>query len=1064
VFSLLTFTPALADTPGIRIDGLRCEHLVNPAGIDIVHPRLRWILNSSDRGQSQTAYRVLVASSEAALAADHGDLWDTGRRISDRSIELPYEGKPLKPRQAYWWKVRVWDVYGRASDWSRSAFWSMGLLNPSDWRGKWIGYTPAPANAGNAPLSLEGSRWIWLRTGSSGVDAPAGKVLFVRALDIPHDFTIRTAQIAMSVDDQFVLQVNGHEALRSSGADEDWRTIKTADLVRYLHPGSNSLLIEGINASASPAGLILKIRVESTRGQTVTLTSDAQWSAGEVAMETPALRARSLTPARDLGPFGMAPWGRLGGGDWSRQPSSPLLRKEFAVGGKVRRATLSICGLGYYEARINGAKVGDHVLDPTFTRYDRRVLYTTYNVTHMLQPGTNAIGVMLANGFFNQYSRDAWNFSTAPWRANPRLRAQLDIDYVDGTHAVLPTDTSWRGSSGPVVHDGIRNGEAYDARQEKPGWDLPGYTAEGWHAAQTVDAPRGALRAEMVEPIKVTQNIRPVKVTQPRPGVFIFDMGQAFAGWARLKVTGPAGTKVTMRFGERLDQQGMLTTPQISGLVFEGPFQTAIYTLKGHGTEEWEPRFAYFGYRYVEVTGFPGTPTIGNLTGRVVHTAFQTEGGFTCSNPLLNAIQKLTLWSYRSNFVGIPTDCPHREKNGWTGDAELASEQAMFNWNNVAAYEQWMNDFKDEQRSDGNLPGIVPTGGWGYDWGNGPPWDSAYIIIPWNLYLYQGDVRVLADQYAGMKRYVDFLTAHAKDHIIDFGLGDWVPYRTETPVAVTSTGYYYADAVTLARAATILRKKKDALTYQELAEQIRAAFEKHFIRDGKVANGSQTALSCAVYQGIATGDERSALVASLVANLEHTDNHIDTGILGAKYLFRVLSANGQHDLAYKVATQTTEPSYGDWIRHGATTLWEDWKGTSSLDHIMFGDISAWFYQTLAGLNADPDAPGFKHFTVRPQIPITGDLTYVRAWHNSPYGRVESDWKRGREALVMRVTVPVGTTAEVFVPCANPARVSEAGSPASSRNVRFVGSEAGYAQYHVGSGSYEFRSGGLVPRP
>ena len=430
-------------------------------------------------------------------------------------------------------------------------------------------------------------------------------------------------------------------------------------------------------------------------------------------------------------------------------------------------------------------------------------------------------------------------------------------------------------------------------------------------------------------------------------------------------------------------------------------------------------------------------------------------GSFECSNELLNKIQQATLWSYRSNFVGIPTDCPHREKNGWTGDAHLAAEQAMYNFDNVAGYEKWMNDLKDEQRESGELPGIVPTSGWGYEWGNGPAWDSAYVLIPWYLYRYYGDARVLADHYDRMKRYVDYLTRRSKDHIVNIGLGDWVPAKTETPVPVTSTGYYYVDAVIVSRTARLLGHEDDAKKYARLAEAIRTAFNKTFCpKPGVVANSSQTALSCALYQGLARPDHKEPILAALVADVDRKAGHLDTGILGAKYLLHALTDNGRTDVAYRIATQTTKPSYGDWIARGATTLWEDWGDGSSRNHIMFGDISAWFYQTLAGLNLDPEVPAFKRFIVRPR-PV-GDLRWVRAKHESPYGLIAVSWKRNDAAFSLEVTVPPSTTAVVYVPAKSADTVREGGQPAAQApGVKFLRHDDGAAVFEVGSGTYAF---------
>ncbi|MBN2580099.1 MAG: glycoside hydrolase family 78 protein [Pirellulales bacterium] len=891
VLILEFFIPSVAAGSGVAAEDLRCEYLTNPEGIDVALPRLSWSLRPTGavrRGERQTAYQILVAGEPSSLNDDRGDLWDSGKVASDRCYGIVYGGKTLLSYQRCFWKVRVWDRDGRVSPWSEPARWSMGVLDPGQWRGKWLRYVPP--------------------------------------------------------------------------ADPE----------------------------------------EKADGQII---------------------------------------------PWEKKTPSPVFRKEFDVRKPLKRATVFICGLGFYELRINGKKVGDRVLDPIFTRYDQRVLYATYEVGNRLVEGRNALGVLLGRGFYD--------VPRSTWRSDPTLFCQLRLEYADGATETVATDATWRAAAGPIRHDGVFLGEDYDARREMPGWDAAHFGDSAWAEPEVVPPPAKKFSAEMAPPIRVMQTLKPVGLTEPKPGVFVFDLGQNMVGWAQLKVTGPAGTRVVMRFGERLHPDGTVDQEKIAMYVKYGPFQTDFYTLKGGDEEVWEPRFTYHGFRWVEVTGFPGRPTLDSLCGRVVHTAFTPAGAFECSNALLNKIQQSALWSYRGNFVGLPTDCPHREKSGWTGDAHLAAEQAMFNFENVAGYETWLTGLRDEQRPGGELPCIIPAYDWCYGWGNGPAWDSAYILVPWYLYLYRGDVRVLETHYDNLKRYVDYLQRRSKNDLVDFGLGDWVPAKTETPVAITSTGYFYCDARLVSRFATILGRDADAKHYAALAEKIRRAWrEKYIHNDGTVNGGSQTAQSCALFQGFAAPDERDAIVNKLAKNVEEHAFHLDTGILGAKYLFRALSDNGRHDLAYRIAVQTTPPSYGSWIERGATTLWEDWGDGLSRNHVAFSDISAWFYQYLAGINADPEQPGFKHIILRPR-PV-GDLTFVKAWHRSPYGKIESDWRIENGRFHWHVTVPPSASATVFIPTSDGSAVLEGGRPAvQSEGVRFLRPAPGAAVYEIPSGTYDF---------
>jgi len=920
VVAQLLATLASAAAGPLSLGELQCEYLVNPLGIDVAQPRLSWVLQTPQRGAQQTAYQVLVASSELLLQQDRGDVWDTGRVASSQSHLVEYAGPALKSHGRYCWKVRVWTGGEQSSAWSPAAAWSMGLLEPQGWAAQWLGYDNGqPAAQGDAVLQ---------------------------------------AAVALSADN-------------------------------------------------SEAGVV-----------------DAKYPAG----------------------------------GWRQERSSPIFRKIFDVPPGVRRATVSIAGIGYHELSLNGSKVGDHVLDPAFTRYDRRTLYVTHDVTAQLQAGRNALGVMLGNGFYNGHGRCAWDFDQAPWRGEPKFRLHLRLELADGSVQTVVSDASWKASVGPVVLDGVRHGEVYDARREQPGWNTPGFDDAAWAPAQVVKEPGGMLAAQMLPPMRVVQTIRPVSVKPTRPGVYLVDLGQNIAGWVQFRVTGPAGTTLRLRYSERARPDGSIDRLEISKHLRSGPFQTDVYILSGRGEETWEPRFSYDGFRWVEVQGWPGELTADQICGRVVHTDFAQVGDFACSNELLNTIQRLTLWSYRGNFHGYPTDCPHREKNGWTGDALLAAEQAQFNFENTAGYTKWLHDLHDEQMADGNLPGIVPTSGWGYKWGNGPAWDSAFVIIPWYLYQYRGDRRVLEEHYDRLKLYVDYMTAKAKNNLVEHGLGDWVPAKTKTPTVVTSSGYYYVDARIVAQTAALLGRTEDARRYGELAESIARAFNATLYKgDGVYANGSQTASSCALFQGLAPAAERAKVVKQLVAEVEKADFHLDTGILGAKYLFRALSDGGRHDLAYRIACQTTPPSYGDWIARDATTLWEDWRDGASRNHIMFGDISGWFHQYLAGLNSDPREPGFRRIVIRPR-PV-GDLTWAKASTRTPYGKLASHWRLENNALTLNVTVPANSTATVYVPLKGRAEaVTEGGKPAAqAAGVKFLRVDDGAAVYEVGSGTYEFVS-------
>jgi alpha-L-rhamnosidase len=735
-----------------------------------------------------------------------------------------------------------------------------------------------------------------------------------------------------------------------------------------------------------------------------------------------------------------------------------MFRKVFRLGKQIKKGTVYVSGLGYYELYLNGKKAGDRVLEPAFTRYDRRVLYAGYDVTEQIKEGDNAVGVILGNGWYNMHTRAVWDFDKAPWRDWPVMICQLEVEYVDGTREVIASDSSWKVATGPIVFESIRNGETYDARLEMTGWDTAGFDEMGWNSVEVIEGPKGVLSAQMMPPIKVMKTVKPVKVTEPTPGCFIFDMGQNMAGWAQLKLSGPAGTRVVMKYGERLNPDGTLDQKDISVYVKQGEFQTDTYIMKGEGVEVWESRFTYHGFQYVQVTGFAGKLTDENLRGRVVHTSFDRAGSFACSNTLLNQMQQNILWSFVSNYHGYPTDCPHREKNGWTGDAHITAEQALYNFDMASSFTKWINDLKDEQRDSGELPGIVPTGGWGYDWGNGPAWDSAYLLIPWYLYQYRGDERILREHYDRFKRYVDYLTSKAENHIVSFGLGDWMPVQERTPEKVLTTGYYYCDTLLVAGIAKILGKTEDTQKYGELARAIKEAFNQAFFDSatGQYAGGTQTGLSCALYQGFVEPDQRVRVVQNLVENVARHEGHLDTGFPGTKYLIHVLTENNRSDLVYQMATQKTYPSWGYWIEQGATTMWESWDGTGSLNHFAFGSIGAWFYQAIAGIRLDPEKVGFKHIIIQPLL--LGDLSWAKAEHESMYGTISSSWKMDRDRFELEVTIPVNSTATVYVPAQSEKNVAlEGKSVEEVKEVQFLRMENQRAVFRVESGKYMFRS-------
>lgn len=682
---------------------------------------------------------------------------------------------------------------------------------------------------------------------------------------------------------------------------------------------------------------------------------------------------------------------------------APYFRKEFDWNGG-KSAEIFISGLGYYLLYLNGMRVGDHVLDPIVTRYDMRTRFVKYDVTPYLKPGRNTIAVVLGNGWYNCQTREVWHFDKAPWQDDPKLLFELESD----GKILVKSDSSWK-----VCRDGafrfnqLRNGEIYDAGLEIPGWKLNGFDDSLWFDAVIVPGPGGIITLQDTLPCKVIR-ITPVKKLHDLSDhEFVYDAGVNMTGWGRLMVNGARGSSVKLIYSERLDADGKdIDQSHIAQFVLEGDFQADEYILCGENSEIWEPSFTYHGFRYIKAV-ISGDVKILALDVCFVRTSFEECATFECSDSMLNKLCELTKRSYESNFTGIPTDCPHREKNGWTGDAFLAAETGLFFYRSASAYASWLQTIQDCQRPNGQIPGIVPTGGWGYNWGSGPAWDGAFVMIPWYIYLYTGDDTSIRDHYQSIKRYLDFLNTLSENNIVRFGLGDWCHYddKHKVTAALTSTGYYYQFIRTAAKYAALLGKADDTEHFHRLAEEISLAFHREFYRgNGIYAKGELTALSCPLYHGLVPDSEKKKVETKLIEQVESDNCICDFGILGAKYTPRVLCDIGRADLALKMIVHEEYPGWGYWVKQGATTLHESWKSTSSLNHIMFGDIAAWMMQYAAGICPDELAPGFTQVTLAPAWQC--GLTQVKAEYDSSSGMIRVNWNKTASHIHLEAELPV----------------------------------------------------------
>ena len=822
--------PSLAAQGPDAPSDLRCEYLSNPLGIDAVTPRLSWVPRHSQRGETQTAYQVLVSSSLNRLHQDHSDIWDSGRQESGESIQIAYAGKPLESGHSYYWKVRYWDKEKRASLYSEPASFGMGLLSREEWKGKWI-------------------------------------------------------------------------------------------------------------------------------------------TGGEV-------------------------------------------RKSFRLEAKPLRAWIYVTALGYYELHLNGRKVGDNVLDPAWTTYPKRVLYSTYDVTDELHTGENAIGAMIGDGWAALSHGYTVGKSYYP---QPAVLVQMNIDLEGGKRVSLATDGSWKSAAGPVTINSVYDGEVYDARLETRGWDRPGFDDSAWRAAEVVPGSNGVLSAQMMPPIRIVDTRTPLKMTSPKAGAYVFDMGQNMSGWAQIRARGPRGTSIEMNYAETLHPDGNIDRDNLRQAKARD-----TYILRGEGEEVFEPHFTYHGFRYIEVTGYPGTPSINSIRGRVVHTAVETTGSFAASTTLLNDIQRLVVWTQLTNLFSIPTDCDQRdERQGWMGDAQLTADEATLNFDMAAFYSNFVRDIRDAQGEDGTLPETVPE-----KYGNrpaDPAWGAAYPVFCWTMWQQYGDRRILDENYDGLKKYFEFLRGRAPDNVLRFNLnGDWIA-TVDTPGEVISDAYYYYDAAILRDIAGVLGKTSDQQDYAHLADEIKEAFHRNFFdsKTGNYSTGTQTATAMALYLGLVPEKEIGSVSFHLEKDiLDYHNNHLTTGIVGTRFLMPALTLTGRSDLAYTLATQTTYPSWGYMIEKGATTVWELWQDTNryfmnSHDHPALGSVGAWFYHTLGGIDQAAGNTSYRHVRIAPHI--VGDLHWVSATVDTIRGPVNSSWSHARGDISLEVTMPVNTDAEIAIP-------------------------------------------------
>ena len=741
---------------------------------------------------------------------------------------------------------------------------------------------------------------------------------------------------------------------------------------------------------------------------------------------------------------------------------APYLRREFAAGKAVARATIHVTSLGVYTLRLNGQAVSADHFAPGWTDYRKRVPYQTYDVTGLVREGANTLGAMLGDGWYAGYI--GFENKRANYGPYPKLRAQLTLEYADGIVETVGTNGEWRGTlGGPILFSDMLMGESYDARLETPGWDTPSFDASGW-AAVRIEAALGnvPLVAQIDPPVRLTEERTAQAVTQPTPGSYLFDLGQNMVGWVRLKVQGPAGTVVQLRFGEILQPGGSLYVANLRAAK-----ATDTYILKGGDEETFEPHFTFHGFRYVEVTGYPGEPNLDAVTGCVLHSDIPKTGTFECDNALVNQLVQNIDWGQRGNFLSLPTDCPQRdERLGWLGDAQIFVRTAAGNRDVAAFFTKWMDDVVDAQSPEGGFPDVAPRL---VDLSDGAPaWGDAGVIVPWTIYQVYGDTTLLEKHYDAMAHWIEYLHSVNPDHLWknrrnnDFG--DWLSIAADTDKTVLATAYFAYDTSLMARIASALGRTEDAAKYEALFGEIKAAFHQAFVApDGHIQGDTQTAYVLALRFGLLPDAQRPLAAQHLVADIEAKQGHLSTGFVGVGYLCPVLTDAGYADVAYQLLLNETFPSWGYSIKQGATTIWERWDGwteekgfqdvgMNSFNHYSLGSVGEWLQRYVAGIDTDPDAPGFAKLSLCPHP--SRRLPSVRASFDSLHGRIGSAYAWEGDTLKWSVTVPANTTALVSIPTTDAASVREGDLPAAeATGLRFVAYAEGRAVYEAGAGEY-----------
>jgi len=1054
----------LAAPNPVAITALRADYIEMPLGLESPRPHLSWRVESALRDVRQVAYRIVVSSDEARRKNAEGDLWDSNKVLSAKSFSIEYCGRPLMARQRCWWRVEVWTNVAASTSRSDWSWWEMGLLSPADWSASWLSVQDRASEMDRRA----GLCWIW---GDPRQDAETRA--FRRSFTLDSPFA-----------DGGKIMIARHGFTRVANVYIDGESLVPPTHVLDVDPPSHES--RWLELPALPSGNhVIAIEIAATKPFAKS-DVDSQCVRGIAAfLRIPTARFKSVSWKTCIEPqpgwhnenYDDSAWGVAvplqieGYEPWPPEPAMHL-RKEFVLREAPVKARLYATALGAYEARLNGRRVGDALLTPEPAQYAKRVLYQVYDVTHMLSRGPNAVGFTVGDGWYASFNSFSGRYT---WDEPPRrLLAQLEIEFADGSRDVLATGPDWHTAESAIQRSEVRIGEIYDARLEQVGWDTHSFDDSQWRNAMVANAPDCHLTAQVSPPIRATSRLPAIKIFAVGARSYMFDFGQQFAGWCRLRLRGARGTRVELRFGELLNSNGEIEQRWLS----MGEPKIDVYILKGTGEEVFEPHFCYRGFRYVHIVGIEHEPTLETLEGIRVHSDLTVSGEMFCSAPRIKDIWHMAMRSQTSNFVGVPTDCPSREQLGYLGDAGVFWDAASFNMDVCAFTSRYMQTVVDDQADDGAFSIAAPLPRFDNAFfrtsGSPPGWGDAAIILPWTIWQRYGDVSIARKHWAAMTRHLNFILDHNPNYLWEVGrsrdFGDWfspeqltIPDpNPATPKKLIGTAYWAYSARLLAEMGQVLAMEQEAARLRTVAERVREAFNKAFVTaDGKVGSGSQTCQTLALKFELLPEAIRRKAAARLADDIELRGGALSTGFLGTQFILDVLVDYGFAALAYSLLLRDAYPSWGHMISKGATNLWENWSGEIDLDgkkyqlsrnHYALGAVCGFLFRRVLGIA--PGKPGFEVITVRPIM--DSRLESAGGHYDSIVGRISTNWRRVANRFDLEVTIPANTTAYIHLPSKRSSQVLESGTAVKcSKDIAAVDQYENETVVKIGSGQYRF---------